>query len=79
MSRSRRRHPFCGTIKNADSKKADKRAYNRRFRHATEQALKAGPMGESLPVLREHSDSWGVGKDGKLRFAPVKHPKLMRK
>lgn len=56
MSRSRRKHPFCGTIKNAHSKKAEERAYNRRFRHATEQALKAGPTGESMPVLREHSD-----------------------
>lgn len=79
MSRSRRKHPFCGIIKNAASEKQDKRAYNRRFRHAAEQALKADPTGESLPILREHSDPWGMDKDGKTRFDPVKHPKLMRK
>lgn len=79
MSRSRRKHPFCGIIKNAESEKQDKRAYNRRFRHAAELALKADPTGESLPILREHSDPWSMDKDGKIRFDPVKHPKLMRK
>ena len=78
MSRSRRKHPFCGILK-ADSEKQDKRAYNRRFRHAAEQALKTDPTGESLPILREHSDPWDMDKDGKFRFDPVKHPKLMRK
>lgn len=79
MSRSRRKHPFCGVVKNADSEKQDKRHYNRRFRHASEQAINADPSGESLPVLREHSDPWGMDKDGKIRFDPVKYPKLMRK
>ncbi len=79
MSRSRRKHPFCGIIKNADSEKQDKRAYNRRFRHAAEQALKADPTSESLPILREHSDPWSMDKDGKIRFDPAKHLKLMRK
>lgn len=79
MSRSRRKHPFCGIIKNADSEKQDKRAYNRRSRHAAEQALKADPTGERLPILREHSDPWSMDKDGKIRFDPAKHPKLMRK
>ncbi len=32
-----------------------------------------------MPLLREHSDPRGMDKDGKLRFDPVKHPKLMRK
>jgi hypothetical protein len=79
MSRSRRKHPFVGIVKNADSEKQDKRAYNRCFRHAAEQALKADPTGESLPVLREYSDPWAMDKDGKLRFDPVKYPELMRK
>ena len=79
MSRSHRKHSFRAIIKNADSEKQDKRAYNRRFRHASEQALKADPTGESLPILREHSDPWSMDKDGKIRFDPVKYPKLMRK
>jgi len=79
MSRSRRKHPFCGIVKNADSEKQEKRAYNRRFRHAAEQALKADPTGESLPILREHSDPWSMDKDGKMRFDQAKYPKLMRK
>ena len=78
MSRSRRKHPFRA-ITTAESEKQEKRHYNRCFRHASEQALKADPTGESLPILREQSDPWGMDKDGKVRFDPVKHPKLMRK
>jgi len=78
MSRSRRKRPFSA-ITTAESEKQDKRAYNRRFRHATELSLKADPTGESLPTLREHSDPWGMDKDGKTRFDPMKYPKLMRK
>ena len=78
MSRSRRKHPFRA-ITTAESEKQDKRAYNRGFRHATKQAITADPTGESLPVLREHSDPWSMDKDGKLRFDPAKHPELMRK
>ncbi len=78
MSRSRRKHPFRA-ITTADSEKQEKRAYNRRFRHAAEQALKADPTGESLPVLREYSNPWCMDKDGKVRFDPAKYPKAMRK
>ena len=78
MSRSRRKRPFHA-VTTAESEKQEKRAYNRCFRHASEQALKADPMGESLPILREHSNPWCMDKDGKHRFDPVKHPKLMRK
>ena len=79
MSRSRRKHPFRPIVVTASSENQEKRAYNRRFRHAAEQALKADPTGESLPVLREHSDPWGMNKDGKMRFDPAKDPKSMRK
>jgi hypothetical protein len=78
MSRSRRKHPFRA-ITTSESEKQDKRAYNRRFRHAAELALKADPTGESLPILREHSDPWSMDKDGKVRFDSKKYPKLMRK
>ena len=78
MSRSRRKHPFYA-ITTAESEKQDKRAYNRRFRHAAEQALKTDPTGESLPILREYSDPWSMDKDGKHRFDPARYPQLMRK
>ena len=78
MSRSRRKHPFRAVVVTASSEKQEKQAYNRRFRHATEQALQADPTGERLPVLREYSDPWGMNKDGKVRFDPAESPKSMR-
>ena len=78
MSRSRRKNLYRA-ITTAESEKQDKRAYHRRFRHAAEQALKADPTGNSVPILREYSDPWGMDKDGKVRFDPVKYPKEMRK
>ncbi|MDQ2687227.1 MAG: hypothetical protein M3Y28_05095 [Armatimonadota bacterium] len=78
MSRSRKKHPFHG-ITTADSEKQDKRAYNRRFRHVFHQAIQADPTRDLWPHLREHSDPWGMDKDGKIRFDPANHPKLMRK
>jgi len=47
--------------------------------HSAEQAIKTDPVGESLPILRGYSDPWGMDKDGKIHFDPVKYRKLMRK
>lgn len=37
------------------------------------------PERELLPHLREYSDPWGMDKDGKHRFDPLKYPERMRK
>lgn len=78
MSRSRRKTPVQG-ITTAQSEKSDKRAYNRRFRRATKQAVQHSPSDEVMPILREHSDPWGMSKDGKHWFDPQKYPEAMRK
>ena len=79
MSRSRKQTPVRGIILSTHSKKQDKRLYNRRFRHASEQAIRADGEPDILAHLREHSDPWAMGKDGKTRFDPHKYPELMRK
>jgi hypothetical protein len=78
MSRSRRRTPVIG-ITTAESEKDEKREYNRRYRRASRQALAASSEPDVLPHLREYSDPWAMSKDGKLRFDPEQHAKLMRK
>ena len=50
----------------ASSEKQGKRLYNRRFRHASKQALKVNPELEILPHLREYSNPWCMEKDGKV-------------
>lgn len=65
MSRSYRKHPIGG-ITTATSEKWDKRQANRTFRRAVQQAIHHGD--ENMPKLREVSDVWGMGKDGKTRW-----------
>jgi len=76
MSNSRRKTPICG-ITTADSEKQDKRIANRKLRHAVKITLRKGL--EALPVMKEVANIWGMDKDGKQRFDPIKHPDLMRK
>lgn len=78
MSRSKRSTPVCGRT-SARSEKQDKRLYNRRYRHICKQALHSDPERELLPLLREYSNIWAMGKDGKFRFDPLKRPELVRK
>jgi hypothetical protein len=73
MARSRRRTPVCG-ITTASSEKAYKVRCSRALRRATNVALAAGA--ELLPV--PVPDYWG-DKDGKARFDPVVHARLLRK
>jgi len=67
----------------ARSEKQDKREYNRRYRRASRQAVgvAAESAGEKnpLPALREHSNPWDMGKDGKMMFDPREKPDLLRK
>ncbi len=77
MSNSRKKTAIAG---NADcSEKQDKRDYNRRYRHACKQFLHINPEQEPLPHLREYSNPWGMGKDGKKWFDAKKYPEMMRK
>lgn len=78
MSRSRRKTPVDG-MTTARSEKQDKRLYNRRYRRVTKQMVHVEPERELLPHLREYSDPWGMDKDGKHRFDPLKYPERMRK
>jgi len=82
MARSRRKNPFCGWTTCA-SEKEDKRIWNRKYRKAVKRAVQRGD--EVLPLMREVSNVWDGGKDGKQYFADLKHCKpqyfeeLMRK
>jgi hypothetical protein len=78
MSRSRRQSPVTGAT-TAASEKADKQRYNRLYRRAVKQAIAQQPDADHLPHLYEYSNSWGMNKDGKIRFNPVKRPDLLRK
>jgi len=62
MSRSRRKNPICGwTI--CKSEKEDKSIANRRLRRRVIDAIRRNE--EIYPELREVSDVWNFGKDGK--------------
>jgi len=76
MSRSRRKTPVCG-ITTAESEKLDKVASHRKIRHAVRIAIKQdAPV---LPLEKELTNPWSMAKDGKARFDPAVHPRLMRK
>lgn len=64
MSRSRKRLPIAGMTICA-SEKRDKRQANRKLRAAVRGAM-AGSR-DVIPELREVSDVWTFGKDGKRR------------
>jgi hypothetical protein len=67
MSRSYRKHDIHGIA--GHSEKKDKRQANRVLRHHIKRLLHADPETESpLPVMREVSNVWNMGKDGKRYF-----------
>ncbi len=79
MSRSRKKTPVCGWAW-CDSEKPDKRIWHRRMRAAILVRLHdANPEEVILPHQREISNVGAMAKDGKCRFDPREHPKLMRK
>lgn len=63
MARSRRRTPVTG-FTHCRSERKDKQAWHRRFRRAVRAALQRED--DLLPHVREVSDPWGFGKDGKV-------------
>lgn len=66
MSKSRKRTPICG-ITTVESEKQDKLIAHRKLRAAVRVALASDH--EVMPELREVSDVWTFGKDGKMWYA----------
>ena len=83
MSRSRRKHPFCGITASGFKygEHEDKKRASRRLRHKTRQIIRSCNVLSDpiLPVLRELSSVWWFRKDGKQRFDPNRSPDCMRK
>lgn len=80
MSGSRRKRPFCSITSSGFRKgeKDEKRLSSRIVRRRVAAALAAGeerPLHDHLEGL----DPYGMRKDGKQRFDPVRHPECMRK
>lgn len=79
MSRSKRHTSKCGICK-CDSEKSDKKIWHQRMRAAIKQYLHATNFDEKLPPhVKEVSNVWAFGKDGKSWFNQKNHPDLMRK
>jgi len=78
MARSHRKTPICG-ITTAHSEKIDKKIWHSRMRARTHTHLNSGRDTDVMPITREVSNVWSFAKDGKQRFDPSRHPKLMRK
>lgn len=76
MTHSYKHTPRAGNAV-CDSEKADKQKAHRKWRRLSKYFLGIGA--EVLPSLREVSDIWGFGKDGKRYFDPVKYPYIIRK
>ena len=82
MSKSRRKNPYTGWA-TADSEKEWKRKQQRKLRKKVKQRMQNMDFeefeNEFLEDLKEISDVWTGPKDGKQRFDPDEHGKLMRK
>lgn len=66
-------HTPCKGFSSCASEKEDKRLYNRKFRRKVNQHLFDTNYMEEfdnvcLPLLKEVSDVWDMGKDGKCFF-----------
>lgn len=72
MSRSLRHSPFMG-ITCCDSEKSDKRIANRKLRRRVIEAIRGD---REPPVMREVSNVWLFGKDGRQM---ISDPKWLRK
>ena len=70
MSRSYKKVPIVGHT-NADSEKADKKIWHRRFRHKTKSILRSmhndveSINDTVMPVEDDVSSLWSMSKDGK--------------
>lgn len=64
MSRSYRKTPITGNA-SCRSEKPDKKCWHSRMRARTRDELTRADEDSVLPEVREVSDVWGFGKDGK--------------
>lgn len=69
-------------ITSRDSEKQDKREANRKLRRVARYLIKCGKF--ELPLLREISNVWGFGKDGKMllkkdEYKKDEYKRLLRK
>ena len=80
MSRSKRHSPIAGIAK-ARSEKWFKQKSNQVLRQKQKKAMmRDEPDAAVLPVRsRDAVETWSGPKDGKFRFNPRKHPRLLRK
>ena len=79
MSRSRRHTPITG-IATPQSERGFKQASNHVLRQKQKKAMLGDPDAAVLPVRsRDAVETYSGPKDGKLRFDPQKHPRLLRK
>ena len=72
MSRSRKKTPVIGIA--AESERADKARWHRRMRARERLAL---AQSKEMPDIKEVSNPWYMGKDGRCRIEPGS--KLTRK
>lgn len=76
MSRSYRKTPITGWT-TCESEKWDKKMANRKLRRRTIDAIRKRE--EVYPELKEVSDIWDFGKDGKQFIDANKYKREMRK
>ena len=69
MSKSKRKTNVLG-VTCCKSEKKDKKIYNKTLRRKTKQIIKDSDDMENmqLPIKKDVSDPWLMGKDGKQRF-----------
>jgi hypothetical protein len=81
MSRSRRKRPFASmTVTGFDrGEKKDKQRANRTLRQKTKQVMAKGDEDRVAIDKKDVSNVYTFRKDGKQRFDPRRHPKMMRK
>ena len=64
MAKSRRKTPITGNT-TEPSEKEDKRRWNRRYRRKVKEVLNTTEDEDEIPKLREETNVWEGGKDGK--------------
>lgn len=64
MARSRKKTPIRG-LTSADSEKEDKRRANRKLRRSVRETLSQDSSLERAAEMREVSNVWSMGKEGK--------------
>lgn len=75
MGKSFRKTDIIGNA-GCSSEKYDKRIANKCLRAKVKRLLRQDPFVEVLPIIREISDVWCFGKDGKNWFGDLKNSNM---